>query len=130
MLHKFGIIPSPGMILMCDFDGYVAPEIIKRRHVIVISPKTQNQWGTCLVVPVSSVRPKQQSAVHVALDPTRYNCFDENREQWAKANLLAHVRTQRLDRVKNGGIWDTPQLHTDDYKKLQSAVHAALASKI
>lgn len=32
--------PKPGTILMCDFDtGFQVPEMVKKRPVIVLSPK-------------------------------------------------------------------------------------------
>jgi uncharacterized protein YifN (PemK superfamily) len=43
---------------MCDFDGYVVPEIVKNRQVVVLSSKGGNSVGTTLVVPISSKRPK------------------------------------------------------------------------
>ncbi|QQG36900.1 MAG: type II toxin-antitoxin system PemK/MazF family toxin [Micavibrio aeruginosavorus] len=43
--------PNKGSILLCDFNhGFVAPEMVKRRPVIVISPKIHGRVGLCTVV--------------------------------------------------------------------------------
>ncbi|HEV3156596.1 MAG TPA: hypothetical protein VGZ00_04555 [Candidatus Baltobacteraceae bacterium] len=56
---------------MCDFSGYVEPEIVKLRRVIIISPPNRG-------APIALVVP----------------------EVWVKADLIAHVRFGRLDRVR------------------------------
>lgn len=130
MLKQLNIVPEPSMILMCDFLGYQKPEIVKRRHVIVISPKSRNSWGTSIVVPISSVVPRPATDVHVELDPKPYGCFNPAKPQWVKANLIAHVRTERLDRVKANGLWCTPKLTSDDYRRVIRAAAHALAPDI
>jgi len=50
-------------------------------------------------------------------------CFGDV-ETWAKADLLAHVRLERLDRVKirGQGYIRTVKLGTEDYRNVQQAV--------
>ena len=31
--------PEIGTVVICDFNGYIPPEMVKRRPAIVISPK-------------------------------------------------------------------------------------------
>jgi len=51
-------VPNAGTVLMCDFSGFVPPEMTKVRHVVVISPRSRRtnlQNGTCLVVPFRAI---------------------------------------------------------------------------
>jgi uncharacterized protein YifN (PemK superfamily) len=125
---SLGIIPDAGMVLMCDFNGYVAPEMVKNRHIVVISPKSINQLGTLLVVPVSSNEPKPLSKFHVHFPADCYPCFTPGEEHWAKCNLVAHVRFDRLDRVKANGAWCTPFVSNDHLSELRVAVRHALGA--
>lgn len=96
----FGIFPKPGDIYMCDFSGYVAPEIVKMRRVVVISPVSRGQQ-LALVVPISTTPPRIILPIHVRLPGEAvYPCFDGAPEVWVKADLLAHVRFDRLNRVR------------------------------
>jgi len=127
-LRTLGIIPVPGMVLMCDFDGYVAPEMIKNRHVIVISPKTINALGTMVVVPVSSIEPKPVAKYHVHFAANSYACFTPGEQHWAKCNMIAHVRYDRLDRVKANGAWCTPSISDAHLAEVRSAVRHAIGA--
>ena len=50
--------PKQGDILLCDFTrGFVAPEMLKVRKVIVISPASTHGRKLCTVVPISSTAP-------------------------------------------------------------------------
>ena len=85
---------------MCDFSGYVAPEIVKMRRVVVVSPSSRGQ-RLALVVPISTTAPRVILPVHVKLPgQSVYQCFDGATEVWAKADLIAHVRFDRLNRVR------------------------------
>ena len=50
--------PPTGSILMCDFNaGFREPEMVKRRPVVVISPKIRARPGLCTVVALSTTVP-------------------------------------------------------------------------
>ena len=36
-----------GTVLMCNFDGFKKPEMVKRRHVVVVSPRYRRHTGLC-----------------------------------------------------------------------------------
>jgi mRNA interferase MazF len=52
-------IPDAGDVLMCDFStGFVPPEMVKTRRVIVLSPRNRARIpGTYIVVPISKTAP-------------------------------------------------------------------------
>lgn len=94
-----GIVPKPGEIYMCDFSGYIEPEIVKFRRVVVVSPPNPGA-KLALVVPISTTRPHKLQPIHVELPgETVYRCFTVP-TVWVKADLIAHVRFDRLDRVR------------------------------
>jgi mRNA interferase MazF len=91
---------GPGTILLCDYSrgGFQAPEMIKRRPVIVISPRLPHREGLCTVVPISSVRSTHdlQYVVKLEFQPPLPEPFSE-RVGWAKCDMLATVSFNRLD---------------------------------
>lgn len=95
-----GIIPKPGDVYVCNFSGYVQPEMVKMRRVVVISPPNAGA-PIALVVPVSTTPPAHILPIHVRLpgEPL-YRCFTGAPEVWVKADLISHVRFARLDRVR------------------------------
>lgn len=51
--------PKQGDVLLCDFTrGFVAPEMLKIRKVVVISPTATHSRKLCTVVPISSTTHK------------------------------------------------------------------------
>jgi uncharacterized protein YifN (PemK superfamily) len=56
--------PETGTILICDYNlggGFIEPEMVKRRPVVVISPRFRHRDWLCTVVPLSTthqVQPK------------------------------------------------------------------------
>ena len=122
-----GIFPEQRDVWMCDFDGYVRPEMIKHRRVIVVSPRNAGA-GVALVVPVSTTQPRQPRPVHVRLPGDAvYGCFAGTAEVWVKADLVAHVRFDRLSRVRvNYREIRTVRISRGDFRLVQSAVLRAL----
>lgn len=112
---------------MCDFTtGFVPPEMVKRRHVVVVSPRYRRHTGLCLVVPFSTVVPHEVEPHHVEIPPGRYDFFDPVKPAWAKADMLTCVSYGRLDRLLLYGRYAAPQLNPEDLMRIQRAVAEAL----
>ncbi len=95
--------PKPGMVLMCDFNtGFIAPEMIKKRPVVVISPRPRRSNQLCTIVPLSTTRPVPVEAHHHPMDPRSLPGKFAGNETWAKCDMLATVSLERLDRVLVG----------------------------
>lgn len=61
--------PKIGTILICDFDqGFKEPEMVKRRPVIVVSPKISTRPGLCTVVALSTTEPRPKMPFHCEID--------------------------------------------------------------
>src|SRR6266700_2419968 len=88
-----------GLILLCNYDsGFRPPEMVKRRPVVVVSPRLPYRENLCSVVPFSLTPPHRDVAYQceltlaVPLPPP----WEETRV-WAKADMLATVCFDRLD---------------------------------
>lgn len=89
--------PDPGTVLVCDFAGFRVPEMIKRRPVVVISPRFRQRDGLCTVVPLSTTRPRSVCDYHCNLtfDPPLPAPYNAPR-MWVKADMLYAVSFDRL----------------------------------
>lgn len=117
--------PKVGEILECNFgqfefsqgtteidyknyNGRIPPEMIKRRMVIILNGKLD---AGCLVVPVSSSKNIGyiQRGLHIPLDTSLFKVTDfyDERERWAKCDLVQLVSKKRLFKfIDNGQRFD------------------------
>ena len=90
---------APGSILLCNYNtGFIAPEMVKRRPAIVISPRLQRRDGLCTVVPLSTTPPASELPYQCRLELTEVlpPPFTST-TMWVKADMLATVCFERLD---------------------------------
>jgi uncharacterized protein YifN (PemK superfamily) len=119
--------PHPGTVLKCDFfTGFQPPEMVKRRHVVVVSPRRRHHSGLCLVVPFSTVAPDPVEAFHHRIPVGAYSFFHPRIDVWAKGDMLTCVGFRRLDRVLLNGQYVAPGLQSHDFAAIQRAIFAAL----
>jgi uncharacterized protein YifN (PemK superfamily) len=119
-------IPAPGSIVICNFEGYLRPEMVKKRRVVVVSPMRAFKYvtdATVIVVPLSEVEPQATLAWHHRIPSGRYPGL---RTCWAKGDLVAHVGLIRLDRIFLGGNWIIPVMTAGDLSATRSAAAHAL----
>lgn len=94
--------PETGTVLMCDFSsGFNPPEIVKKRPVVVVSPR-RNNAQLCTVVPLSTTAPNPVQDHHHRLDPASLPKALREKETWAKCDVIMTVALSRLDRIKDG----------------------------
>lgn len=95
--------PTMGAILVCDYSGFKEPEMVKRRPVIVISPKLKHRQGLCTVVPLSTKRPRMPYLYNyiITLNPPLPSPYDQP-VCWVKGDMIATVSWQRLYPLFNG----------------------------
>jgi len=125
--------PKPGMVLICDFNtGFKAPEMIKRRPVVVISPRPRRSNRLCTIVPLSTTVPSPLEPFHHRMDPLSLPGKLARKETWAKCDMLATVSLARLDRVmvgkEPGGrrIYVADPVTADDLEAIRRGVMIAL----
>ncbi|WP_335954434.1 type II toxin-antitoxin system PemK/MazF family toxin [Acinetobacter guillouiae] len=88
------IQPEIGSIVICDFKGYIEPEIIKVRPVVVIAKHPHNS-KLITVVPLSTTKPQELANFHFEMiSPI------DRKKVWAKCDLIYSVSTDRLNKIK------------------------------
>jgi uncharacterized protein YifN (PemK superfamily) len=117
--------PRPGNVVICDYRGFVVPEMIKVRPAVVIARNRKNR-RLVTVVPLSTTEPDALEDHHHPLTknplPGR-----EAISCWAKCDMLTTVSLGRLDRYKIGrGQYAVPMLPADDFAAIRRAVAKAL----
>jgi len=122
--------PKQGDILLCDFTrGFVAPEMLKVRKVIVISPASTHGRKLCTVVPISSTAPLIEQDWHHLLHSNPLPS-DGNLQLWAKCDMLYTVSFERLDKLhrktRNGREYFVPRLSAEDLQGVITALKAYL----
>ncbi|WP_405120788.1 type II toxin-antitoxin system PemK/MazF family toxin [Pseudomonas leptonychotis] len=122
--------PKPGDILLCDFTrGFVAPEMLKVRKVVVISPKATHTRRLCTVLPISATAPEQEEDWHHLL---RHNPLpaDGYKELWVKCDMIYTVSFDRLDKLhrksRQGREYFVPQLDPGDLAGVITCLKAYL----
>lgn len=117
--------PKPKTVVMCDFHGFVAPEMIKTRPVVVIASNKKNS-RLVTVVPLSTTPPERPEDHHHELsanplpDKPHLSC-------WAKCDMVVTVSLHRLDRYQMGRRdFRTFTVSDADFKQIQRGVLVAL----
>lgn len=95
--------PALGAILICDFSGFKVPEMVKRRPVVVISPKIAARAQLCTVIALSTTDPMPRMPYHCQLRfspllPEPWN----NEFMWVKGDMVYSVGFHRLDLLRQG----------------------------
>jgi len=118
-------VPERGHILLCDFDmASVPPEMRKKRRVVVVSPRSHNRAGRCVVVPFSATEPYEPTAAYVSFDAGPYRALSIR--TWAICNAVSHVSFERLDRVKVGSNFIAEIMSADDLMRVTQGLRHAL----
>ena len=115
--------PKEGMFLVCDYRGYEKPEMVKRRPVVVISPRFRTREGLCTVVPLSCSTPDPVMPYHVLLELDRpLGGRWQQMTLWAKCDMVTVASFKRLDLIRIGKTKDGRRLYNytrlDDDKLL------------
>lgn len=86
--------PTVGEALWCDYTG-LEPEMVKRRLVVVVSPRGAQRYKLTTVVPISATPPEILKPWHVKLGRDPYPKGDKP-ELWVKCDMLNVVCFDRL----------------------------------
>ncbi len=120
-------VPDAGDVLMCDFGGFIAPEMTKVRRVVILSPRSRVSFsGTLLVVPPSKTSPLPPQSHHCEFKPGSYHFFDRVESVWAKGDMITCVAARRLDRIRINGRYSRVQIRKVDLNLIRRAVLHAL----
>lgn len=96
--------PAIGTVLICDFNhGFKEPEMVKRRPVVVISPKIRARPDLCTVVALSTSAPSPVMQYHCQIDlrPRLPHPWTSD-GVWVKGDMVNAVGFHRLNLVRMG----------------------------
>lgn len=117
--------PRPGAVVMCDFSGFVVPEMVKKRPVVVVARNRKNRQ-LVTIVPLSTTAPDQLEDHHheLVVNPLPGK---EHITCWAKCDMIATVSLHRLDRYKAAHRqYVVPVLGDADFAAIKLAITNAL----
>lgn len=93
--------PAPGTILNCDFHGYVVPEMVKHRQVVVLW-KHKHVAKLVYILPLSTTPPHAPDlAFKLARMPLPRPGQDPNTPVWIKCDMIYTISTDRLSMPVN-----------------------------
>ena len=132
----YPIAISGGDVLLCEFgpdprdaSAYpllsgpisVPPEMIKRRHVVVISTPSA---GLAIIAPFSTIEPYPLKPYHLSIPFGHYPFF--TKDSWLKGDMLQAVSRDRLDRLFFDGKHRRAALSKADCKSVRACALAGL----
>ena len=108
----------------------IAPEMVKKRDVVVIARNRHNP-RLVTVVPLSTTAPQKQEDYHYLLPKNPRPDGDAGEQVWAKCDMLYTLSIARLDlyytRTRRGGRQSVSmQVAPADFSAIQKGVLAAL----
>lgn len=113
--------PKPNTIIMCNFEGFISPEMVKNRPVIVLT-KSKDNPKLVTIVPISTTEPHEITDLHVEIvGPI------DGKKAWVKCDMVTTVCLERLDRLKVMGAggrytWGTKSLDVDTFQQVKKSV--------
>lgn len=128
--------PQAGTILICDYPKDLrAPEMVKRRPVIVVSPKLKHRNDLVTVVPLSTTRPRIIMPYHHELTLNLPNPWD-SAVCWAICDHPITVCFSRLNLIRGPKdrrgkrVYIQKTIVSEDLLALKSGLAAALGIEI
>lgn len=122
--------PKPRSVVFCNFAGFIEPEIIKRRPVVVLTVHKRNS-RLVTVVPLSTTAPDPIEAHHYRLKQNPLP-GPADKVVWAKCDMVAVVSIERLDLVHTGRGPDgkrrylSLQIGPEQFESIRHGVASAL----
>ena len=98
--------PKPGVFLLCDFKGFIEPEMTKKRPVIVISTPTLHGEGNRLatIVPLSTTAPNPIREYHFQIKDMPLIPYYDSPIAWVKCDMVYTVSFDRLSLFYRGKL--------------------------
>jgi uncharacterized protein YifN (PemK superfamily) len=104
-MGSINLPPNAGQFLVCDYKGFIVPEMVKKRLVIVISPRPRhNNAGIAHVIPLSTTVPNHILDHHIQIRlPQQLIGINAWKEDcWAKCDMINTVSYKRLELIRLG----------------------------
>ena len=126
-MAQIKIFPRAGQIYVCDFDGFREPEMVKKRPVVVVSPRLPYRSEIAAVVPISLTEPLHTLPFCFRLSKNYHPDEPDDLPCWVKADMLVNVGLWRLSPFKTGRrTYAYPTLTQEDLAGVRHAVLCGL----
>lgn len=124
------IPPHSGQILRCDYSGFIIPEMVKTRPVVVISPKPRKSYGLCTVIPLSTTEPDRIEPHHLRIELPDTLVAGSKLQQvcWAKCDMVNTISYQRLDLYRIGREANGKRIYS--YFRVDSDILALIRAEV
>ena len=99
--------PREGSVVFCDYSGFVVPEMVKKRPVVVIHRHKHNSL-LVYVVPISSTPPFPMHDYHLQVDQSFSKAHLNGKICWVKCDMINSVSLERLHLIKGLKIKPSP----------------------
>lgn len=124
--------PRTRSVLMCRFDGFYAPEMVKTRPVVILAKHKHNS-KLVTVVPLSTTPPDTVEMHHHQLSANPTPGESKDKVVWAKCDMVYTLSTDRLElfriRTRQGRSIANACVSDADFEAIREAVRAALGLK-
>jgi uncharacterized protein YifN (PemK superfamily) len=124
--------PRLQAVVTCDYTGFVEPEMVKVRSVVVLS-KSKTNGRLITVVPLSTTPPDKVLPCHHKLSRNPHPDENPELEVWAKCDMVYTVSLSRVNYYKTkprrGGratYHSTLMTTPDDFRAIQRGTRYAL----
>lgn len=113
--------PKPNTIIMCNFEGFISPEMVKNRPVLVLTRNKKNP-KLVTIVPISTTEPYEITNLHIEIvGPI------DGKKAWVKCDMVTTVCLERLDRLRiittgQRCKWGTKTLDIDKFQEVKKGV--------
>lgn len=121
--------PKGKAVVMCDFRGFVEPEMVKTRPVVVLKQHKRNK-NLVTVVPLSTTEPTYLEDFHYELDRSPLPSAPAGTRVWAKCDMIYTVSLERLDRFKVGREYFDLCVSTEQFFAIKEGVRNALGLRV
>ena len=119
--------PRAGQVFVGDFSDLKVPEIVKKRPVIVISPRLPYRSELVAIVPISTTAPRHDLPFVCRLSKNYSSWGTPETVTWAKCDLVMTVALRRLTAFKvDRRKYIYPSLSPEDLVAVKRAVLAGL----
>ncbi|MBO6511419.1 MAG: type II toxin-antitoxin system PemK/MazF family toxin [Roseibium sp.] len=105
--------PGQGSVVLCDYStGFMPPEMVKRRPVIVLCKKMKGRPHLCTVVPLSTTAPDPVMDHHAEIElPFSLPRPFTSKTQWIKGDMVSAVSLDRLLSFRLGKAKDGKRIY-------------------
>lgn len=119
--------PRAGQVLVCNFTGFIVPEMVKPRPVVVVSPRLPNRAEIVAIVPISLTEPLRPTQYKVRLSKNYHPEESDDLPCWAACDMVMNLGLYRLNGFKVGRRkWAYPQMTGDDLAVVRQGVLVGL----